>query len=204
MALTSTMFTFDVTLSDVDRAVYATIALRMAQHPSESEEYFVTRLLAYCLEYEEGIVFSRGISDADEPPIAVRDLTYAVKGRAVLEHVSFEVPEGSVVGEYHIDTMRTLPAGAVLLASSRDCAHQAWRIGTRAWALQFHPEIDTAIMKSWIDDDREAVRQRGFEPDDVIDDFDRRSTDLVSTWRPFAHRFADIVRASVVPSAVTV
>jgi uncharacterized protein YaeQ len=75
MALTSTMFTFDVTLSDVDRGVYETIALRMAQHPSESEDYFVTRLLAYCLEYEEGIVFSRGISDADEPPIAVRDLT---------------------------------------------------------------------------------------------------------------------------------
>ena len=75
MALTSTMFTFDVTLSDVDRGVYETIPVRMAQHPSESEDYFVTRLLAYCLEYEEGIVFSRGISDADEPPIAVRDLT---------------------------------------------------------------------------------------------------------------------------------
>ncbi len=46
MALTSTMFTFDVTLSDVDRGVYESIALRMAQHPSESEDYFVTRLLA--------------------------------------------------------------------------------------------------------------------------------------------------------------
>lgn len=78
MALTSTMFTFDVTLSDVDRGVYESIALRMAQHPSESEDYFVTRLLAYCLEYEEGIVFSRGIADADEPPLAVRDLTGAL------------------------------------------------------------------------------------------------------------------------------
>lgn len=78
MALTSTMFTFDVTLSDVDRGVYESLAVRMAQHPSESEEYFVTRLLAYCLEYEEGIVFSRGISEPDDPPIAVRDLTGAL------------------------------------------------------------------------------------------------------------------------------
>ena len=51
----------------------------MAQHPSEAEEYLVTRVLAYCLEYEEGIGFSRGISDPEEPTIAVRDLTGALK-----------------------------------------------------------------------------------------------------------------------------
>ena len=58
--------------------MYETLALRVAMHPSESPEYFTARLLAYCLEYTDGIVFSRGISDPDEPTIAVRDLTGAL------------------------------------------------------------------------------------------------------------------------------
>jgi uncharacterized protein YaeQ len=79
MALTSTVYTFDITLSNVDRGVYETLALRVAMHPSESEEYFTARLFAYCLEYAEGITFSRGVSDPDEPTVAVRDLTGALK-----------------------------------------------------------------------------------------------------------------------------
>ncbi len=79
MALTSTMYVFEIQLAHVDRGVYETLQLRVPMHPSESAEYFVTRLLAYCLEYQEGIAFSRGISDPDEPPIAVRDLTGALK-----------------------------------------------------------------------------------------------------------------------------
>ena len=106
------------------------------------------------------------------------------------------VPEGTPVGQYHIDTMRTLPDGAVLLASSTDCAHQAYRVGDRAWALQFHPEIDAAIMKDWVDDDREAVHGRGFDCDAVVEDFAARSDELVEAWRPFAHRFAEIARSS--------
>ena len=75
MALTSTVFVFDVDLSDTDRHVYETLSLRVARHPSESDEFLVARLLAYCLEYTEGIEFSKGLSAADDPPIAVRDLT---------------------------------------------------------------------------------------------------------------------------------
>lgn len=75
MALTATIYNFEVDLSDTDRHVYESLALRVAQHPSESEEYLVARVLAYLLEYAEGIEFSRGISTPDEPPIAIRDLT---------------------------------------------------------------------------------------------------------------------------------
>ena len=78
MALTATIYNFDIEIADVDRHVYETIALRVAQHPSESAEYLVTRVLAYCLEYADGIVFSSGISDPEEPTIAVRDLTGAI------------------------------------------------------------------------------------------------------------------------------
>lgn len=78
MALTATLYTFDVSLCDVDRGVYETLAIKAACHPSESEAYLLTRVLAYCLEYTEGIAFSKGgISDPDDPPLLVKDLTGA-------------------------------------------------------------------------------------------------------------------------------
>jgi uncharacterized protein YaeQ len=75
VALTSTIYTFEIELADADRGVYETLSLRVARHPSESEEYLVARVLAYALEFEEGIAFSAGLSEPDDPPIAVRDLT---------------------------------------------------------------------------------------------------------------------------------
>jgi uncharacterized protein YaeQ len=75
MSLGATIYNFDVELADVDRGVYESLALRVAQHPSESEPRLVARLLAYLLEFSEGIAFSRGVSTPDEPAIAIRDLT---------------------------------------------------------------------------------------------------------------------------------
>jgi len=79
MALTATISTFDIALSNVDRHVYEQLSLKVARHPSETEEYLWTRVLAWCLEYREGIAFSRGgLSDPEEPAITVRDLTGAI------------------------------------------------------------------------------------------------------------------------------
>jgi len=79
LALTATIYNIEIDLADSDRHVYETLALRVARHPSESEDYLVTRVLAYALEFVEGIEFSRGISDPEEPTIAIRDLTGAIK-----------------------------------------------------------------------------------------------------------------------------
>ena len=79
MALGATIYTFDIELADSDRAVYETLNLRVAQHPSETPDYLLTRVLAYCLEFSEGIGFSKGLSDPDEPAIFVRDLTGALQ-----------------------------------------------------------------------------------------------------------------------------
>src|SRR3954471_9959609 len=76
MALGATVYNFDIGLADSDRGVYETLALRVARHPSESDEYLAARVLAYCMEFTQGIAFSAGgLSAPDEPPIAVRDLT---------------------------------------------------------------------------------------------------------------------------------
>ena len=79
MALTALVYTFEVQLSHVDRGVYETLSFRAAQHPSETDEYLIARVLAYCLEYREGIAFSRGLAEPDEPAISVRDLTGALQ-----------------------------------------------------------------------------------------------------------------------------
>ncbi len=73
MALGATIYNFDIELADVDRGVYESLALRVARHPSETAEYLLTRVLAYCLEFAEGISFGKGLSEPDEPALTVRD-----------------------------------------------------------------------------------------------------------------------------------
>lgn len=75
MALTSTLYRFQVDLSDVDRSLYETLEFRAAMHPSESVPFFVTRILAFCLNYQDGLEFSAGISEPDDPAIRVKGLT---------------------------------------------------------------------------------------------------------------------------------
>jgi len=79
LALTATLYNFEISLSDVDRNVYETIAFKAAQQPSETDDYLIARALAYALEFTEGIGFSGGIAEADQPAIFVRDLTGALK-----------------------------------------------------------------------------------------------------------------------------
>jgi len=80
MATGATIYNIDIDLADADRNVYETLALRVARHPSESAEYLLTRVLAYALEFEEGIAFSTGgLSDPDDPALTVRDLTGALR-----------------------------------------------------------------------------------------------------------------------------
>ena len=75
MALTATIYRISVELALIDRGVYESLELRVARHPSETAEFMLVRVLAYCLEYREGIEMTSGVSASDEPAIVVRDLT---------------------------------------------------------------------------------------------------------------------------------
>ncbi len=75
LALTSTLYRFQVDLSDVDRNLYQTLEFRAAMHPSESLPFFIIRILAYCLNVREGLEFSAGISSPDEPAIRAMGAT---------------------------------------------------------------------------------------------------------------------------------
>ena len=70
----SLLHRFEISLADVDRGRYAELDLRVAQHASESAAFLLTRVLAFCLEHEDGIAFSPGGVSSDEPAVSVREL----------------------------------------------------------------------------------------------------------------------------------
>jgi uncharacterized protein YaeQ len=72
LALTSTIYRFELQVNDVDRGVYEHLAPRVACHPSETLAFMCTRVLAYALEHEEGIAFGGGVSTVEEPAVWVR------------------------------------------------------------------------------------------------------------------------------------
>lgn len=75
MAIGSTVHAFEVQLADTDRGIYEDYSLRVARHPSETDAYMFTRVLAYGLEFAEGITFGGSISSTEEPAVLVRDMT---------------------------------------------------------------------------------------------------------------------------------
>ena len=70
---------FELDVSDVDRGVYETVDLRAAQHPSETDAYLVTRVLAFALEWREALTFGKGLGDPEEPAVWERDATGRVR-----------------------------------------------------------------------------------------------------------------------------
>ena len=74
MALKPKIYKFRITLSDIDRNYYDTLNLTLAQHPSETLERMMVRVLAFCINAREQLAFTKGLCAVDEPDIWVRTL----------------------------------------------------------------------------------------------------------------------------------
>ncbi len=79
MAIKATIFKADLQISDMDRGYYASHALTLARHPSETDERMMVRLLAFALNAEERLEFGKGLSSDDEPALWLKDLTGAIE-----------------------------------------------------------------------------------------------------------------------------
>jgi uncharacterized protein YaeQ len=75
MALTATIYNLTINLADIDRGVYEKLDVCIARQPSETIEYMFMRVIAYCLEYGDGIVLTQGVAAGNEPAVLIRDLT---------------------------------------------------------------------------------------------------------------------------------
>jgi uncharacterized protein YaeQ len=78
MALSPTLYDFDVSLSHVDRSIEAKFSLKAARHPSETLERVWLRVLAYCWQHGERIGFGPGLGEPDAPDIEARDYSNEV------------------------------------------------------------------------------------------------------------------------------
>jgi uncharacterized protein YaeQ len=79
MALKATIYKADLQVADMDRHYYADHALTIARHPSETDERMMVRVLMYALNAQDGIAFTKGLFDVDEPEVWVKDLTGEIK-----------------------------------------------------------------------------------------------------------------------------
>lgn len=74
MALKPTIYKFRISLSDLNRNYYDTLNLTLAQHPSETIERMMVRVLSYCINAQENLFFTKGLSEVDEPDMWVRSM----------------------------------------------------------------------------------------------------------------------------------
>lgn len=79
MAVKATIYKAELQVSDMDRNHYQAYPLMLAQHPSETEERLMIRLLAFALNADPALAFGRGISTDDEPDLWLKDLTGQVE-----------------------------------------------------------------------------------------------------------------------------
>ena len=91
--------------------------------------------------------------------------------------------------QWHSDEITELPRGAVLLAASTRYPHQAFRLGDRAWGLQFHIECDTAMIAEWAADST-VLAELDYDPELVVAACAAVLADVEEVWQPFAARFA--------------
>jgi GMP synthase-like glutamine amidotransferase len=101
------------------------------------------------------------------------------------------VPLSPDVIQWHHDEITELPLGATLLAASTFYPHQAFRLGSRAWGVQFHPECDRDMIAAW-------AAENGFD-EEIVDACAAVLPDLEEVWQPFAGRFAAIALGTLRP-----
>ncbi|MBP1327382.1 GMP synthase-like glutamine amidotransferase [Leucobacter exalbidus] len=99
--------------------------------------------------------------------------------------------------QWHWLEAETLPADTQLLASSPACANQAFRVGTRAWGVQFHPEALTQTARGWADEDHQNLTKLGLDDDALVGAIQDASPELTRIWGAVADRFAAVVTESV-------
>lgn len=100
--------------------------------------------------------------------------------------------EGSVpVAQWHEDQVTVLPTGATLLASSELCRNQIYRLGSKSYGVQFHPEIDLEVVKWWESEADNAFIDSGKVT--IIPEMASAEVLLAKTWKPIVQRWGQAV-----------
>jgi GMP synthase (glutamine-hydrolysing) len=118
-----------------------------------------------------------GTVEVELLPEAADDPLFAATPRRIRAHTT------------HLETVLELPAGARVLARSDADPHHAVAFAPRAWGVQFHPEFDADVMRTYLTERRELLRSEGRDPDALLEDT-RECRESAALLR----RFAELVR----------
>lgn len=99
--------------------------------------------------------------------------------------------------QWHEDEIAVLPPGAVLLAASPRFPHQAFRLGAKAWGMQFHIECDTTMIAAWAANSAAYLAEHGLDGDTVVARCAAVMDDVEDAWRPVAERFVALIGGTV-------
>jgi GMP synthase (glutamine-hydrolysing) len=117
----------------------------------------------------------------------------AKRSAAATDPLFGSMPITPDVIQWHFDAITRLPPGAVQLAGSPNCENQAFRLGRLAWGIQFHIETTPDVVRAWAAAD--AADLADYDLERIVQRAAAVHDDVLEVWRPFAHAFAEVVRA---------
>ena len=117
----------------------------------------------------------------------------AKRDRAAEDPLFWDLPLSPVVVQWHWDAVVDLPPAATLLMSSTRYPHQAFRVGRAAWGIQFHVEVDEAMVTRWATSDADDLRERGLDPEAVLARTVPEIPEVEEVWGEVLRRFARLV-----------
>lgn len=102
----------------------------------------------------------------------------------------WDLPLSPAVVQWHWDAITELPPGATLLMSSPTYPNQAFRVGERAWGIQFHVEIDEAMVRRWAEHNRADLLELELDPEVVLARTVPEIPEIEEVWSEVLRRFA--------------
>ena len=114
----------------------------------------------------------------------------AKRDAAAADPLFWDLPLSPVVVQWHWDAVVDLPPSATLLMSSGRYANQAFRVGERAWGIQFHVETPPEMVQRWAEDNSPELLELGLDPQDVLDRTLPELAEVEEVWGEVLRRFA--------------
>ncbi len=112
--------------------------------------------------------------------------------QAAIKDPIFNLSTDVLVTQWHEDQVIQLPTGAVTLASSALCPNQVFRIGSKTYATQFHPEVDSSIIQLWEADADNAYLESG--KSSVEEEVRAAEAELVRVWKPVIQGWGKLIQ----------
>jgi GMP synthase (glutamine-hydrolysing) len=116
---------------------------------------------------------------------------YEITSHGVVDPV-FDFGPQTIAAQWHEDIVTKLPEGAVRLASSPLCENQIYKFGSKSYAVQFHPEIDSSIIHTWEEHADNAFLESG--KSSVESEVAAVESELFKVWKPTVQRWGALIK----------